>query len=98
MIGYVQLEHEIWVPIALARKDGTCPRIFCILKSLAVPKLVKQDGSPIDFRDYEEFVLEWAEVWAESQLNEMYLSKHPGTKTVSNDTCEIVYYQPTFTA
>ena len=83
MIGYVQMEHEIWAPLALARKDGTHPRIFCVLNTLAAPELVKQDGSPIDFRDYEDFVLEWAEQWAEDNLDAMYLSMHPGTMTIS---------------
>ena len=86
MIGYVQMPHEIWVPLALARKDGTHPRIFCVFNTLAATKLVQQDGDPIDPKDYEDFVLQWAETWAEGNLEAMYFSMHPGTKTVSNIT------------
>ena len=43
MTGYVQEANEVWVPLALARKDGTCPRIFCVLKHhRTVSKLVRQ--------------------------------------------------------
>ena len=83
MTGYVQEVNEVWVPLALARKDGTCPRIFCVFSNLAVSRLVTQSGDPIETRDYADFVLEWAEQWAESKLVAMYQSRLPGTVTVS---------------
>ena len=89
MTGYVQIQHEVWVPLLLARKDGTSPRIFCVFNTGAVPELVKQDGGPIDFRDYEDFVLVWAEQWAESSIDAMYQSLHPCTKTVTAANFEI---------
>ena len=67
MTGYSQIANEVWVPLALARKDGTCPRIFCVFSNLAASKLVTQSGDPIDTSGYEDFVMEWAETWAEGK-------------------------------
>ena len=66
MTGYTQIVDEVWVPLALARKDGTCPRIFCVFNNMAAPKLVTKSGDRIDTNNYEDFVVEWAEVWAET--------------------------------
>ena len=83
MTGYAQIQHEIWVPMMLAREDGTYPRVFCVFNTLKTSELVKQNGDPIDPSDYEDFVLEWAEQWAENHIEAVYLRMHPVTKTAS---------------
>ena len=89
MIGYSQIPHEVWVPMKLARKDGTYPRVFCVFNTFQTSRLVNLNGGPLDLRDYEDFVLEWAEQWAEHHIDAVYLSTHHVTKTVSNTTYEI---------
>ena len=95
-MGFLGWRDVLGVSLPLVKrrsedKDGTCPRIFCVFSNLAVSRLVTQSGvgaceerwNPIETRDYADFVLEWAEQWAESKLVAMYQSMLPGTVTVS---------------